>query len=146
MAVAIDIGDADDIHPKNKQEVGRRLALNALAQTYEKEVVYSGPIYRAMSVEGDKIRLQFDHVADGLVSKGGVLTGFAIAGADSQFVWAQAQIDGESVIVSSPKIKNPLAVRYAWADNPLCNLYNSAGLPALPFRTDDWDGMTRSKK
>ncbi len=146
MAVAIDIGDADDIHPKNKQEVGRRLALNALAQTYEKEVVYSGPIYRAMSVEGDKIRLQFDHVADGLVSKGGVLTGFAIAGADSQFVWAQAQIDGESVIVSSPKIKNPLAVRYAWADNPLCNLYNSAGLPASPFRTDDWDGMTRSKK
>jgi sialate O-acetylesterase len=146
MAVAIDIGDAVDIHPKNKQEVGRRLALNALARVYEKDIVFSGPIYKTMSVDGDKIRLEFDHVADGLVAKGGVLTGFAIAGADSQFVWANAEIDGEKIVVSNSKIANPIAVRYAWADNPLCNLYNSAGLPASPFRTDDWDGVTKGVK
>ena len=146
MATAIDIGDAEDIHPKNKQEVGRRLALNALAKVYGKDVVYSGPVYKSMSIEGDKIRLSFDHVDGGLVSKGGVLTGFAIAGEDSQFVWANAQIDGETVVVSNPEIRHPLAVRYAWADNPLCNLYNKAGLPASPFRTDDWDGVTKGVK
>ena len=146
MAVAIDIGDAADIHPKNKQDIGLRLALNALAQVYDKEFVYSGPMYRSFNVENDKIRLEFDHVAEGLVAKGGVLTGFAIAGADSQFIWANAEIDGETIIVSSPNVEKPIAVRYAWADNPLCNLYNSANLPASPFRTDDWDGITKGVK
>ena len=146
MAVAIDIGDADDIHPKNKQEVGRRLALNALAKVYDKDIVFSGPMYQSMKIEDSKIRLAFDHAAKGLVARGGVLTGFAIAGADSQFVWANAQIDGETILVSSPEVNSPIAVRYAWADNPLCNLYNSAGLPASPFRTDDWDGVTKGVK
>jgi len=145
MAVIIDIGDAENIHPKNKQEVGRRLALNALAKDYGKDVEFSGPMYQSMAVEGDKVRLVFSH-AEGLVAKGGVLTGFAIAGADSQFVWANAQIDGETVLVSSPDVESPIAVRYAWADNPLCNLYNAAGLPASPFRTDDWDGITKGAK
>ena len=103
-------------------------------------------MYRSFNVENDKIRLEFDHVAEGLVAKGGVLTGFAIAGADSQFIWANAEIDGETIIVSSPNVEKPIAVRYAWADNPLCNLYNSANLPASPFRTDDWDGITKGVK
>lgn len=146
MAVTIDIGDADDIHPKNKQDVGLRLALNALAKVYDKDIVYSGPMYQSMRVQADKIILTFDYADGGLVAKGGDLTGFAIAGEDKNFVWANALIDGETVVVSSPAIKNPVAVRYAWADNPACNLYNAAGLPASPFRTDEWDGVTKGVK
>jgi sialate O-acetylesterase len=146
MAVTIDIGDADDIHPKNKQDVGKRLALNALAQTYGKDVVYSGPTYESMSIEGDQIRLTFDHVDGGLVAHGDSLTGFAIAGQDSQFVWANAKIDDETIVVSHPDIDTPIAVRYAWSDNPECNLYNKVGLPAPPFRTDDWAGVTIGAK
>jgi sialate O-acetylesterase len=143
MAVTIDIGDAKDIHPKNKQEVGRRLALNALAQVYNKEIVYSGPIYKSMTVEGTKVRLTFDHINGSLKAKGSrKLKGFAIAGADKKFYWAIAKIDGETIVVSSSKVKNPMAVRYAWASNPFCNLYNQAGLPASPFRTDAWKGIT----
>jgi sialate O-acetylesterase len=131
IATAIDIGDANDIHPKNKQEVGRRLALNALAQTYGKKVVYSGPVYKTMKIENGSARLSFDHVGGGLVAKGGTtLTGFAVAGDDKKFVWADARIDGNTVVVSSPKVPKPAAVRYAWASNPVCNLYNKAGLPA----------------
>ena len=137
LAVAIDIGDADDIHPKNKQEVGRRLALNALAQTYGQKIEYSGPWYRSMEVSDGKIRLSFDHAKSGLVAKGGKLTGFAIAGEDHKFVWADAVVDGKTVIVSSPDVVKPVAVRYAWDINPVCNLYNQAGLPAVPFRTDN---------
>jgi sialate O-acetylesterase len=136
LALAIDIGDAGDIHPKNKQEVGRRLALSALAQTYGQKIEYSGPWYRSMKVSDGKIRLSFDHAKSGLVAKGGKLTGFAIAGEDHKFVWADAVIDGKTVIVSSPGVAKPVAVRYAWDINPVCNLYNQAGLPAVPFRTD----------
>ncbi|MDZ7370753.1 MAG: sialate O-acetylesterase, partial [candidate division KSB1 bacterium] len=146
MAVAIDIGDAFDIHPKNKQEVGRRLALNALAKAYGRDIVYSGPIYKSMSFEGNKIRLKFDHVGSGLVAKGPKLTGFAIAGTDKKFVWAEAEIEGETVLVWSPQVPDPAAVRYGWADNPNCNLYNREGLPASPFRTDDWPGITQGVK
>ncbi len=143
MAVTIDIGEVEDIHPKNKQEVGRRLALNALHLVYGKEIEYSGPIYTSMNVEGDKIRLHFKHVAGGLVARdSNELKGFTVCGADQKFVWAQARIDGETVVVSSPGIKDPVAVRYAWAFNPIANLYNKAGLPASPFRTDTWPGTT----
>ena len=146
LAVAIDIGDADDIHPKNKKEVGRRLALAALAQTYGKKIEFSGPWYESMKTTSDGIRLKFEHVGGGLVAKDGKLQGFAIASADRKFVWAEAKIDGKDVIVSSPAVSNPVAVRYAWDINPVCNLYNQAGLPAVPFRTDDWAGITMDHK
>lgn len=136
MAVAVDIGDPTSIHPKNKQEVGRRLALIARALVYHQNVAYSGPIYRSMAVEGSVIRLHFTHVDGGLAAKGGQLIGFAIAGADHRWVWADARIDGDAVIVSSPQVVHPVAVRYGWADNPSVSLYNKAGLPASPFRTD----------
>jgi sialate O-acetylesterase len=143
MAVIIDIGDARDIHPKNKQDVGKRLALWALAQTYGKNVEYSGPLYQSMEKKGQQVVLHFDHVGGGLVAKGdGRLTGFALAGEDRKFVWAEARIEGDTVVVSSEKVADPVAVRYAWADNPVCNLYNKAGLPASPFRTDGWPGVT----
>lgn len=145
MAVTIDIGDANDIHPGNKQEVGNRLALNARHLVYSENIAYSGPIYKSMKIEGNRIRLFFDHAQDGLMSKGGdKLHGFAIAGADRKFVWADAVIDGQTVMVSSPQITQPVAVRYAWAINPVCNLYNRAGLPASPFRTDTWPEITRT--
>jgi sialate O-acetylesterase len=143
MAVIIDIGEADDIHPKNKQDVGKRLALWALAETYGKKLVYSGPIYKSMKVDGSSIVLSFDHVGGGLIAKDDEqLKGFSIAGADKKFVWADAKIDGDTVVVSSDKVSEPAAVRYAWADNPVCNLYNEEDLPASPFRTDDWPGVT----
>lgn len=142
MAVAIDIGEANDIHPRNKQDVGKRLALTALAVAYGKKIVYSGPIYRSMRIEGNKIRLFFDHVGSGLVAKGGELKGFAIAGKDRKFVWANAKIEGNTVVVWSEQVPEPVAVRYGWADNPDCNLYNKEGLPASPFRTDDFPGIT----
>jgi sialate O-acetylesterase len=135
LALAIDIGDAADIHPKNKQEVGRRLALGFLATTYHKPIAYSGPEYRSMVVAGDKIRVSFDHANGGLVAKGGKLTGFAVAGADGKYVWADAVIDGDTVVVSSPQVPAPVSVRYAWSNNPVCNLYNQADLPAIPFAT-----------
>jgi len=166
QAVIIDIGEVGDIHPKNKQDVGLRLALAALALTYgQQDVVYSGPVYDSMAVEGNKVRIKFKHTGGGLVAapfkdpvtesgpslgqrfgKGveapklaeGHVAGFAIAGEDKKFVWADAQIDGETIVVSSDKVEKPVAVRYAWADTPICNLYNKAGLPACPFRTDDW--------
>ncbi len=135
IASAIDIGDAHDIHPKNKQEVGRRLALDALATVYGRDIEYSGPQFKSMEKKGNAIVLQFSHAA-GLAARDGALKGFAISGEDHHFVWADAKIDGQSVMVSSPQIQDPAAVRYDWADNPDGNLYNSAGLPATPFRTD----------
>ncbi len=147
MAVIIDIGEADDIHPKNKQDVGKRLALWALAKTYLKDIVYSGPLYSFMNVRDSEIVLHFQHVGGGLVAKGGEpLKGFAIAGEDHKFVWADARIEGETVVVSSAQVAKPVAVRYAWANNPVCNLYNKAGLPASPFRTDGWPGVTANAK
>jgi len=137
MAVTIDIGDGKDIHPKNKQDVGYRLALSALANTYGQNIAYSGPLYKSYKIEDNKIRISFTNTDKGLKTKGGgALKGFAIAGPDKKFVWADAKIEGNEVVVSSPKIEFPIAVRYAWADNPECNLYNGADLPASPFKTD----------
>lgn len=137
MAVAIDIGEADDIHPKNKQEVGRRLGLVAQAAVYYQDVEFAGPLYSSSQAEEGKIRLSFRH-ADGLkASDGGKLRGFAVAGADGKFQWAEAEIQGDHIVVQSASIPQPIAVRYAWADNPECNLTNNTGLPASPFRTDE---------
>ena len=147
MAVSIDIGDAVDIHPKNKQDVGLRLALNALNKVYKQDIVYSGPIYKSQTIEGNKIRLTFEHAANGLTTANNAkIKGFAIAGEDKVFRWASAKIDGKNVIVWNNKVKDPVAVRYAWASNPDCNLYNNAGLPASPFRTDSWKGITEGRK
>jgi sialate O-acetylesterase len=137
IGLAIDIGDAKDIHPRNKQEVGRRLALSALANAFGKDIECSGPVFKSKEIQGNTVRLTFDHFGGGLASKGSEkLEGFAIAGEDGKFVWADATIEGETVVVSSPKVEKPVNVRYAWADNPICNLYNQVGLPAVPFRTD----------
>jgi len=141
MAVTIDIGDAHRIHPQNKQEVGRRLALIASAKTYGENISYSGPIYKSQVINGNKIELKFSHTDNGLLAKGDTLKGFVIAGADKKFYPASAIISGNKVVVSSSDVPNPVAVRYAWANNPVCNLYNGANLPASPFRTDDWDDI-----
>ncbi|HWZ02201.1 MAG TPA: sialate O-acetylesterase, partial [Mucilaginibacter sp.] len=138
MAVTIDIGDANRIHPQNKQEAGRRLALIARAKTYGEKIPYSGPIYKSLVIKGNKIELEFTHADNGLLVKGDTLKGFTIAGADKKFYPAWAIISGNKVVVTSNDVANPVAVRYAWANNPACNLYNGANLPASPFRTDDW--------
>jgi len=138
MAVTIDIGDARRIHPQNKQETGRRLALIARAKTYGENIPYAGPIYKSQAIKGNKIELEFTHTDNGLLAKGDTLKGFTIAGADKKFHPAQAIISGNKVVVTSGDVANPVAVRYAWANNPVCNLYNGANLPASPFRTDDW--------
>lgn len=143
LAVLIDIGEAKDIHPKNKQEVGRRLALHALANEYGHKVDAEGPKLERYEIQGDSIRLFFSNVGKGLAVQGSDrLEGFALAGADRKFHWADAVIEGNTVVVRSQDVARPLAVRYAWAANPLGNLYNSAGLPASPFRTDEWPGLT----
>ena len=144
MAVTIDIGDTEDLHPRNKLDVGRRLAAWALARTYARNVTPSGPLFDRYTIEGDKVRIHFKYGAGLKALDGGPLQGFAVAGADRRFVWADARIEGNTVIVSSPKIPKPVAVRYGWANNPIANLYNRAGLPASPFRTDDWPGVTAS--
>ena len=135
-ASAIDIGDAKDIHPKNKQEVGRRLALCAEAIAYHKKVEFEGPTFKRMDIKGDRAIIHFSHVGGGLEAAGDSVKGFAIAGPDGHFVWANARIEGKAVVVSSDKVSQPTAVRYTWADNPEANLFNKAGLPANPFRTD----------
>jgi len=142
MATTIDLGEANDIHPKNKRDVGIRLGKVAQATVYGKTLEYAGPRYAGMAVEGHTIRLRFTHAAGLAAAPGAALQGFAIAGADKHFVWAKAVIDGETVVVSSDQVPTPVAVRYAWADNPVCNLINAAALPAAPFRTDDWPGVT----
>jgi sialate O-acetylesterase len=137
VIVTVDTGDGE-LHPPNKKPVGERVATAVLAGTYGEKIEASGPIYDSMTVEGDKIRLKFTHVGGGLMAKDGVLKQFAIAGADMHFVWGDATIDGDTVVVSSPQVPSPVAVRYAWADNPTpCNLYSKEGLAAAPFRTDD---------
>jgi len=139
MAVAIDIGEWNDIHPLNKKDVGKRLALAAQKVAYaDDKVVYSGPIYQSMKVDGDKIIIAFTNTGSGLVARGEELKTFAIAGSDKRFVWAKAKIENNRVVVWSEMVSNPVAVRYAWADNPEgANLYNAEGLPASPFRTDE---------
>lgn len=144
MAVTIDIGESKDIHPKNKQGVGDRLALAARSIAYgESNLVYSGPMFQEAVPEGDSLRVYFSSTGSGLEAKGGVLKGFAIAGADRKFVSAQARIDGGTVLVSSPSVAKPAYVRYAWADDPEVSLYNKEGLPASPFRSDDWSQPRR---
>lgn len=139
MAVTMDIGAEKDIHPKNKMAVGDRLALWALAKTYgQKGIVYSGPLYESMKVEGDTVRIKFDYVDGGLVVKDSQLRDFEIAGQDKNFVPAKAVIDGDTTVVSSNQVKNPLAVRYGWSNRVDGSLFNKAGLPASSFRTDDW--------
>ena len=160
QAILIDIGEENNIHPANKVDVGDRLARIALARDYGKNVVYSGPVYAGMTVEGGKIRVKFTHGDGGLVAKPmpavyqplsneprtvplvrnspeGEVEGFAICGDDGKWKWATAKIDGSTVLVWSAEVAKPVAVRYAWASNPFCNLYNGGGLPAGPFRTDD---------
>ncbi len=140
QAVIIDIGEADDIHPRNKQDVGYRLALGARKIAYSEALVHSGPLYKSMRIQENKIVLNFELFGSQLMTKdNAALQSFAIAGADQKFYWATAKIVGDQIIVSSPQVAHPLAVRYAWADNPsTANLYNKEGLPASPFRTDSW--------
>lgn len=138
MAVAIDLGEWNDLHPDNKKDVGERLSLAALKLAYGENIVYSGPIFRSASIDGNKITISFDHIGSGLISHNGEeLTYFSIAGADKKFVWAKAKIEGDKVIVWNDDVPQPQYVRYAWADNPVgANLYNKEGLPASPFKTD----------
>ena len=136
MAVTIDIGNPDDIHPKNKQDVGKRLALAARAIAYGEKIEYSGPLFRSAIRQGDSMRILFDHAETGLVAKGDALNGFEIAGADKKFELANARIDGTAVILTSPKVPEPKYARYAWSANPACTLYNQAGLPASPFTSE----------
>jgi sialate O-acetylesterase len=142
MAVITDFGDKDDIHPQKKEPVGERLALLARCMAYGEKIPCSGPVYRSLKIEEGKALVSFDHVEKGLVAKDGDLQGFSIAGPDRKFVWAQAKIDGDRVVVSSPEVPNPVAVRYGWADFPVVNLFNKAGLPASPFRTDNFPMTT----
>jgi len=147
QAVIIDIGEADDIHPRNKQDVGLRLALAARHVAFGEDIVYSGPTYRSHRVSGGRITIEFNHIGQGLVGNSGEgtsgpgipLGGFALAGIDRKFHWADARIEGTTVVVSSPRVPSPIAVRYAWGNNPdRANLFNVDGLPASPFRTDTW--------
>jgi sialate O-acetylesterase len=144
MIVITDIGEAENIHPANKEDVGLRLSLVARRLVYGEDVVSYGPIFKSMKIEGNKIRLSFDNIGSGLVADSirhpgsTELRGFGIAGDDQDFVWAKAVIEGNTVIVSSDGVPYPTAVRYNWADNPPGKLYNKEGLPASPFRTDNW--------
>ena len=145
FVTTIDIGEAKDIHPKNKQEVGRRMSLVARAKAYDEKIEYSGPQYVFSRNEGNRIRLFFAHAKGMKIGRGdSELKGFVIAGPDRKFYWAKAVIaaDGRSIEVSSDNVKFPMAVRYGWANNPYCNLYNSDDLPASPFRTDEWPGLS----
>jgi sialate O-acetylesterase len=138
MAVTMDVGDANDVHPKNKHDVGARLAAWALNRVYHMaSVAPSGPLYRSCKREGSRIRIHFTHVDGGLCAKNGPLRGFAVASADGAFVSAKAKIEKDTVVVWSPLVRRPVSVRYDWADNPAGNLCNRARLPAAPFRTDN---------
>jgi sialate O-acetylesterase len=146
-AVIIDVGEGKDIHPRNKLRVGQRLARWALAKQYGYDIAYNSPIYKSMEKQDGKIILTFEHVDGGWrpfdVEQP---LGFAIAGADKKFVWAEAKINKDGTIeVSSEQVSDPVAVRYAWADNPVCNMFDMVGLPLTPFRTDDWPGVTAEK-
>jgi sialate O-acetylesterase len=146
LAVITDAGDEDDIHPQKKEPVGARLALQALRKTYGKDVVADGPMFKSLRIEGNKAIVSFDSVAGGLVAKGGPLTGFTLAGKDGVFHNATATIVGETVVVTCEQVPEPVAVRYGWANYPVVNLYNQAGLPASPFRTDDFPLITAGKE
>src|SRR5215207_5815778 len=145
MAVAIDIGNPDDIHPRNKLDVGLRLARWALADTYGLKMEKSGPLYDSHKVEGGRVRVRFTHAAGLKTRDGAAPAGFYVAGADRRFLPAEARVEKGEVVVWSRDVPAPVAVRYAWADNPAANLYNSEGLHASPFRTDDWPGVTAGR-
>ncbi len=145
QVVITDLGDQKDIHPKDKDPIGLRLALCAQALAHEEKVVYSGPVYADLKIEDKKILLSFKHLGGGLLAKGDKLAGFTIAGQDRKFVHADAVIAGDKVVVSSPLVADPVAVRYGWANYPVVNLYNREGLPATPFRTDTFPGLTAPK-
>jgi len=147
QAVIIDIGETTDIHPRNKQDVGYRLALAAEKAAYGKNIVDSGPIYNSMAVNGNNAILSFTNIGSGLMAKNkyGNLECFAIAGEDQKFVWAKATIEGGNIVVYSSEVAKPVAVRYAWGNNPDANLYNKEGIPASPFRTDSWKGITEGR-
>lgn len=136
MACIIDIGDVKDIHPRNKQDVGKRLGLLAERMVYGRGVVASGPTFKSVEIQGGQMRIAFDHAEPGLVVKGEKPEGFILAGADGKWHVAEAKVDGTSVVVSSPGVPQPKFVRYGWSNSPACTLYNAAGLPAVPFRTD----------
>ena len=140
MAITIDAGEANDVHPKDKQTVGYRLAQQALVNTYGRNLVPGGPVYTSMEVMDDRVVIRFDTIGSGLSCRGGnPLAAFAIAGPDRRFVKATARIVGDTVVVSARSVTKPVAVRYAWAANPEdCNLQNKEEFPASPFRTDDW--------
>jgi sialate O-acetylesterase len=146
LAVTIDTGDPDNIHAKEKLPVGERLAYCALAGYYHKHVVYAGPTLRSVDRLPGSIRLHFAHSDGGLVVKGQKLEEFSIAGEDRKWYWADARIEGNTVVVSSPSVPHPIEVRYAWQSNPAATLFNGAGLPAAPFRTDNWPGITQDRR
>jgi sialate O-acetylesterase len=146
MAVITDVGEEKDIHPRKKAPVGERLALAARAIAYGEKIEYSGPLYKSMTVKGDKAVLSFTHVGRGLEARDGAPKGFAICGDDHKWVWAKAEIQpNNTIVVSSPEVAKPVAVRYGWADYPVVNLWNKDGLPASPFRTDDFP-LTTAKQ
>ncbi len=145
QAVITDVGDKDDIHPRAKKPVGERLALAARGLAYGEKIVYSGPTYRKLEIKGSEVWLSFDHVGRGLEARGGELAGFAVCGADRKWVWAKADLRGVQVVVSCPQVPQPVAVRYGWSDHPVVNLWNKDGLPASPFRTDDFPMVTAPK-
>jgi sialate O-acetylesterase len=145
VAVITDVGDKDDIHPTKKEPVGARLALAARKIAYRENIESSGPVFKKITVKGDKAVVSFSHAKGGLEQRGPKLSGFAIAGEDRKWVWADATVDGEKVILSNPEVAHPVAVRYGWADYPVVNLWNKAGLPASPFRTDDFPMLTKKK-
>lgn len=149
MAVTSDVGEVKDIHPRNKQDVGLRLALAALSGNYKKKIVGSGPVYQSMKTEGNKVIISYSNIGSGLMTKDkyGYLKGFEISGADQKYCYAKAYIQGDKVIVYSNDISAPIAVRFGWFDDLSDNnLYNTEGLPAVPFRTDNWERVTVSEK
>jgi sialate O-acetylesterase len=140
MAVTIDIGDGENIHPKNKQDVGKRLALVAARKTYGVNVVSEGPEFQSYKITGSQVEVTYSGAGSGLQTRNDQpLKGFSIAGPDKKFYWANAEIKGNKVVLHAPQIEFPVAVRYNWANNPDGNLYNRDGLPAVPFRTDSWE-------
>ncbi|HEX4592373.1 MAG TPA: sialate O-acetylesterase [Gemmataceae bacterium] len=146
MAVITDVGEENDIHPKKKEPVGARLALLALKIAYGKDIVAMGPVFKKMTVEGNRAVLSFDNVGAGLECHGQKLTGVTVAGPDRKFHNAEAEIRGDTVVVSSPDVERPVAVRFGWANYPVVNLWNKNGLPATPFRTDNWPGVTQKEQ
>jgi sialate O-acetylesterase len=145
LAVITDVGDKDDIHPRNKQPVGERLALEARRIAYREKGVPASPVYRGHKIKDGQVWIRFAHAESGLEARGGPLTGFALCGADRRWVWANAEIRGRQVVVHSPQVPAPVAVRYGWADYPVVNLFNRDGLPASPFRTDDFPLVSAPK-